>query len=699
MKNISILLIINFLLFLNIFAINEEQAILVTRNFLKERNIGEDSKLSKISIQEVVTKEDMVVFYIMALGDKDGFVIISASEYEPPIVGYSFDSEFQWQPAVQYYIDSYSDYILLEEHSKSNIDDSVTKQWRYYLQETFTPKSVVMNEVLPLITSRWNQDKYYNTYCPWDRRARAEYDYRVPNGCVALATAQLMNYYRHPETGRLGVSYQPPNNYPTQTVLFSRHTYHWDAMCDKATNYTNEIAKLAYHIGVAVRMQYAPGGSGSYTQDAATALHDHFFYTDFEPWPGTTTFVIKKEIDSLQPILMSGSSDGGGHAFLLDGYMETIIDDVPTLLFHFNWGWGGQADGYFTLRNQPFAANSNVYIGLRPATNYPVQCSQLKRQTAFEGYITNGSTNKPYQSNPDCSWIIAAPGAKRYNFSFSRLDTKEGVDVVTIYNGGTKSSGIATTFSGTSIPESVTIIADSVLITFTTTDPTSENTSHLGFLINYVADKPQQKCNMMNNLSEATGYITDGTRQGENYTPWVSCTWNLNIDYSSGFFGLFHEFDLKLGDFIDIYDATKSIPYFWKRFDRYTPPTIGEVISIPFSKIQIKFITDNFEEGNGFKFQYFSILGVNDNSLLDNLTIFPNPASDFIFLSFSSELTNQNIACRIIDLAGKEVYSKNIDYTCDIYATQIPVAHLAKGFYLLQLSTTTGKTTSKIIIN
>ena len=696
MKKIVILLILSLFQSSFAIAINNEQAILVTRNFLQEKNISKNSPLSNISIQDIVKKDDIVMFYIMALGEREGFVIISASEYEPPIIGYSFHNEFQWQPTIQYYLDSYSDFILSKENSKNPPEPNVTKLWDYYLQENFVHKSLTVNTVPPLITSRWNQDKFYNTYCPWDRSAGAGYDYRVPNGCVALATAQIMNYYRHPKTGIKGASYKP-GNYPTQSVVFSQHTYHWDAMCDKATNYTNEIAKLAHHLGVAVEMQYSPSGSGAFTKDVTAALNKHFDYTLGEQWPGLDKVKLKVDIDLLQPVLMSGNQGNSGHAFVVDGYVETEEDEIE---FHFNWGWGGAADGYYTLRNQPFSDGAYSFLGIKPASNYPVQCEQHKRQTAFEGYVTNGSTNKPYESNPDCSWIIAAPDAKQYNFSFARLDTEEGVDVVTIYNGSSKSSEVAATFSGKTFPpQPISVTADSVLITFTSNNPTIKNTTHLGFLINYAASKPQQKCDAVQYPSEPSGYITDGFLPDENYTPWVACTWNLNQNNNTGFFGLFHEFDLNLGDFIDIYDATKSFPYFWKRYDRYSPPTVGEIISIPFSKIQIKFITDNFEAGKGFKFQYFSILGINDHSLLDNLNIFPNPATEVVNLSFSSTLANQSITCRIVDMMGKEVYSSNIEYYGEMYATQIPVAHLAKGCYFLQLVTTTGIATSKIMIN
>ena len=676
----------------HVMAINEEQAILVTQNFLKEKNIAQDRALSKITVMELVKKEGSDLYYIMKLGDNEGFVIVSASEFVPPVIGYSFENEFQWQPAVQFYLDHYANFILYEEALKKTPDPDITQQWEHFLQEDFIPHSVRAVGIPPLITTRWNQDKYYNTYCPWDGRSGSGMDYRVPNGCVALAAAQLMNYYRHPENGRDAVVYTPPG-YPTQSVYLSQHKYNWDAMCNKPTAYTNEIAKLAYHVGVMVKMGYGPYASGSSTDTLVKMLEKNFYYTAALKWHTTDTFRFKKEIDLLHPILMSGCSKSGCHAFLMDGYDANFR-------MHYNWGWGGYADGYFYTTEQSFPIDGLTYLGIVPANNYPIQCQRYKIQTASQGYVTNGSTNLPYQKGPDCSWLIAAPKATQYSFSFSRLDTREDIDVVTIYNGATEAAGIAATFSGQNIPAGNTVVeADSVLITFTSIDPATENTTHTGFLMNYTTNKPQQNCDVATQVSAPSGFISDGSQQGENYSPWTSCTWNFAQNYCTGVYLLFHEFDLKLGDFIEIIDVSGANPALWRRYDRYTPPTIGEVCYVSAAKVQIKFISDNYEQGNGFKLQYYSILGVNDHSLLDNLSVYPNPASHVINLSFSSELANQNINCRIIDVAGKEVYSTNIEYHGDLFYTQIPVAHLSKGFYFLQLVTTTGISTSKIIIN
>jgi hypothetical protein len=679
---------------LHALAINEEQATLVTQNFLKENNITKEDTRSVFSLKEIVKKENMNMFYIMSLGNDEGFVIVPASKYLPPIFGYSFENKCESNPTLQYYLELYSGFILQEEKSKNSLKEEIIKKWEYFLRDEFIPNRFIVNEVTPLITSKWNQDRYYNRYCPWDKSAPYGYDYRVPNGCVALAGAQLMNYYRYPEKGKNLYSYIP-SKYPRQTIYPYQQVYNWDAMCDQPTNYTNEISKLTYHLGVAVSMQYAPYGSGAYTQDLNKVLQENYAYSLGIEWVVYDSVKLKQEINSKRPILMSGQNEnGGGHAYLVDGYREN-----PDIMFHFNWGWGGNSDGYFFLDKQFFHNQGTAFINIKPVTNYPEQCGQFKRQTASQGYITNGSTNQPYQSAPDCSWMIAVPGATHYTFSFSRLDTQEDIDVITIYNGSTISSGISGTYSGTKKPSYKTVTADSVLITFTSTNPLLKNSTHTGFLMNYTTNKPAQKCNTITNITASSGYITDGTLPGENYTPWISCTWNIAPEYNTGFFGLFHEFDLSLGDFVEFFDPTTNPPTLITRFDRNTPPTIGEVINFPNPKIKIIFITDNYGQGKGFKFQYFSMVGVNNNSLLDNLSIFPNPATEIVNLSFSSELLNQFIGCRIIDVTGRELYSTRIDYNGDFYTAQIPVAHLSKGIYFLQLTTPTGNITSKIIKN
>ena len=52
--------------------------------------------------------------------------------------------------------------------------------------------------------------------------------------------------------------------------------------------------------------------------------------------------MLYNEIEQGFPVLFSGFSSGGGHAFVLDGF------DGENL-FHLNWGWGGGSNGWFLV--------------------------------------------------------------------------------------------------------------------------------------------------------------------------------------------------------------------------------------------------------------------------------------------------------------------------------------------------------------
>jgi hypothetical protein len=115
---------------------------------------------------------------------------------------------------------------------------------------------------------------------------------------------------------------------------------------------TREVARLLYHCGVSVHMNYSPSFSGSSSYDAGLALINHFNYSDkiqfirhtydipHEVWDS----IFRNELDQARPII--GGLDppryGKDHAYVVDGY-------YGEKMFHYNWGWGGSSDGYFLL--------------------------------------------------------------------------------------------------------------------------------------------------------------------------------------------------------------------------------------------------------------------------------------------------------------------------------------------------------------
>ncbi|HNY63299.1 MAG TPA: C10 family peptidase [Bacteroidales bacterium] len=674
---------------------------IVAYNFVIEKGEILNCSADKIELIETFYNQDEEVMYLFNIANQ-GFVLVSASPIAHPILAFSFEYPFETNPALEAWLNGYVEQIIQHTQAETSTPPKNKRAWDHYTASPFEPYSQSAVVVGPLITTRWNQNKYYNTYCPWDVNAGPYYDYRVPNGCVALAFAQLMNYYRHPETGVGGASYLP-SPYPRQTVHFNQHTYHWNAMTNIPVEYTNEIAKLVYHVGVSCQMGYSPDGSGAHTPLAAEKLVEHFRYSpdyrttspiEFVDEPELYVALLKMELDSLRPLVYSGRSEfGGGHAFLSDGYRDDNY-------FHFNWGWGGSGDGYFIHDAITFNQDVRVIRRMYPASQYPLYCNATTRLTASTGYITDGSTNKPYQTNPDCGWMVAVPTATSYSFTFDRFSLYPDVDFLTIYNGPSENDGVAHTFTGTTLPTGYfTVNADSVLIRFTTTDPNKEQHNYQGFLISYSSNPQDGDCALNTNLTyQVHATISDGSPNGENYKPSHICSWDIRPTFVTGYAFTFPRFELGLGDFIDIYDLTTTTPVFWKRFDLYNMPNFAVVNNAPFRRMKVTFVSDNFDQNKGFELEYYAILGIDEESELNNFGYYPNPASDYFTLEFESDKV-ETMECKIVDLSGKIVHSREINHTGGEFNETISVSHLANGIYFLTLTTSTGKAGGKLIIN
>lgn len=688
--------------------VSEKQAALVCQRFVNEKQLNQSNAQAQVKLQEVVNDEEgMTCLYHFSIGDK-GFVVVSASQKVLPVLAYSFDEDFEMIPPVEGLFHLYKQVVRFTEEGKAPVSEKSVKAWKHYLSEDFAPQSPKTPTRGPLLTTRWNQNLFYNTYCPWDVNAGSYYDYRVPNGCVALACAQIMNYHRYPEHGT-GASTYLPSGYPRQTVYFSHHTYHWDAMCNQPMSYANEISKLAYHVGVAIQMQYTPDGSGAYYDEAKQQLESKFGYDqnitvyyrnayNTEEQVQEYVDMLKGEIDARRPVFYSGHPQyqNSGHAYVLDGYDEEER-------FHLNYGWGGSSNGFYAIDNFVAGINNYDYDGRCIVRIYPsgvnpdTYCQGHQRNTASFGYVADGSpTTKPYQANPDCSWMVAVPDASSYTFTFDRLDLNPNVDFVTIYNGPTIESGVKATFTGSEVPsDSYQVEADSVLITFTSNGTVSANTDYYGFLISYTSEVAEQYCSANKMITDWHAELSDESPENTNYRAQTVCSWLLNLQYIKGFYFNFPKFDLGYGDFVDVYNASTNPPTFYKRFDIYEPPTGIEQVN--FKKMKVTFVADNWDQKDGFKMEYFAIDGVDDFEELGEMSIYPNPASDNLFVDFSME-DNASVAFRLVDAAGKLVSMDKIAAVAGDNHYSMNVSALSPGFYMLEISTDKGKTLRKVMV-
>ena len=317
------------------------------------------------------------------------FVIMSANNCVQPVLGYSLTGgvDVENMPLnMRDWLQGYSDEIQYTVENSIRCTDEISHLWEA-LAEGNTGVARATTVVNPLIQTKWNQDKYYNNLCPV---ASGGPDGHAYAGCTATSMAQIMKYYNYPSRGIGSHSYTWNNQ--TLSADFGATTYDWNNM-DLYYNYyyddngtlqglstpssvtVTAVATLMYHCGVSVNMNYSASGSGANLVNAANAWKLYFNYSsdinyqlkaDYSDDEWKT--MLKNELNAGRPLQYEGrNSNNGGHAFVCDGYNNSDY-------FHFNWGWSGYCDGYFSIGNlnpndDNYSIDQGAVFGIRPSNN------------------------------------------------------------------------------------------------------------------------------------------------------------------------------------------------------------------------------------------------------------------------------------------------------------------------------------------
>ena len=285
--------------------------------------------------------------------DNQGFVIISGNTVLPPVLGWSDQGVFpDMEEAPENFVSWISHYSEMIDYAVAHgitPEARIQRQWDEAAQGLFGTRSNCT--VDPLVSTHWNQDCYYNEYCPeapgwgWGGWGGGPCGHAYA-GCVACAMAQVMKYWDYPETGFGSHSYVH-SEYGEQSANFGATTYQWSQMPNEVWGSNDAVATLMYHCGVSVNMNYGPSGSGAYSNDVETALRSYFGYCGAK-YRAKTSYqeeawiaMLKADLDLSHPIYYSGSNGDSGHAFVCDGYDGND-------LMHFNFGWSGSGDGYYS---------------------------------------------------------------------------------------------------------------------------------------------------------------------------------------------------------------------------------------------------------------------------------------------------------------------------------------------------------------
>ena len=372
----------------------------VSKNRLK--STGTAPVRHRFSLASAAVSGPDTLYYVLNDSVNNAFVILSADKRCRPVLGYSDAAIFniENQPV------AFTGWMKGREKEIAHIitqiptPDPVSEQ-QWTLLSSAAESAAITGTVIipPLLQTTWNQGCYFNTLCPADPAGPCGH---VWTGCTATAMAQIMKFWNYPTTGTGSESYTCPP-YGQLTADFGATTYQWSQMPNALYAENEAVATLLYHCGVSVNMSYSPDGSGAGAP--RDALVNYFDYSPLAQFVSKSSFseadwaaLIRSELDQFRPVWYDGFGESNpGHAFVCDGY-----DDAG--YFHFNWGWGGYADGYFYLSSlNPGGSDFSLSQGA------VIQIIPNGLPGGYQGiFLTSASVVLPSFGGSDSSLVVSS---------------------------------------------------------------------------------------------------------------------------------------------------------------------------------------------------------------------------------------------------------------------------------------------------
>ena len=608
---------------------------------------------------------------------ENGFVVISGDKSAPPVLSFSDQQLYNDSdvvPPFEMWINHYADQIrqIKKQHI---VQSQFVSQWEAVLSGAPVFRSG--DEVEPLMLSKWDQGEYYNYYCPKDA---AGDNGRVVTGCVATALAQLIYYYRFPETGTGSYSYTD-ENYGVQSADYGNTTYNYNAMCDVPTSINTEISKLIYHCGVGVDMVYGPDGSGMYNHSAARVLRTYFKFspeTEYLYRDSTDLnwdSVIVSHLNRKMPMYYAGWSlpNINGHGFICDGYKT--VDSC--YFFHFNFGWSGYMDNYYytdalVVGGSNFNLAQELIINAYPDTTQytyptPQPLTGSLTLTAMEGTFTDGSlAHEHCPAGMDFLWNIEPDVSNLTNVTLTLHYSLAEGDTLFVTNPYVNTFEMRTADTGT-----VTIDWGTAALTV---NLLTHSSASEGFRAHYTANR-MVFCSGTKVFSSISGHIEDGSGDHE-YNNLTTCKYKIVLGPYSAIHVDINSLDLEENkDFLYFYDNQMSEA-------NHLLTLTGNISNTGYTfetrRLLMVLETDETGSAGGFSLDYEGgQVGVEELSRHE-VSMYPNPAKDQLRIVHSSPIRQVDI----FNAEGEFIFSE----TPDTEEASLQISQLPAGIYIVRIT-------------
>ena len=348
-KTILLVLCLTLAVVVNAGDVTPKQALQQAQSFLQQRvTSGKNRSQSASELKMAGRISGLYVFN--ATGD-NGYVIVSNDDRTESVLAYSDSGclDVDNMPDnMRAWLQGYADEIAWLDANG------------YQPTASNTPRraSAVKPSIAPLMKTHWNQDAPYYNLCPYYKgnsynTTGGDGYAHCATGCVATAMAQAMYYTQWPTAATAAIPAYTWSRGGVELAELPATTFDWANMqLSYAGTETYEqntaVATLMRYCGQSLQMNYGPSSSAS-TPDMPNALKTYFDYASTTQYLERNLYTYANWIDLIyhelaenRVVVYRGSSSGGGHAFICDGYDG---EDY----FHFNWGWGGTSDDYYRL--------------------------------------------------------------------------------------------------------------------------------------------------------------------------------------------------------------------------------------------------------------------------------------------------------------------------------------------------------------
>ncbi|MCF8366415.1 MAG: C10 family peptidase, partial [Bacteroidales bacterium] len=352
----------------------------VAQNFISCQ--GKDVQLSQV---EAFNDGSEQLAWIANL-NPEGFILISATKKLRPVLAYSFECNWniQNEEADIYLAILKGDLkmrLTFPENNPRKVA-AIADEWDALISGT---KSKILLEQWPpegttptggWLFTNWTQGSPYNRMCPIDGNTHQ----RSYAGCPATAMSQILNclmdvketsfddaddYYHSFGSGN---QYWIDDdweefNFPNFDLL----NLYMDSITIKYAGHkplsTDEAAALNFACGVALKQVFSSSVSGTWGIEQAGEAFQRFGFAESRLVYSSDTALAADLAENIkngwpaQLGLVDPPPTTVGHNVVVDGYNT---DDY----FHFNFGWGGSSNGWYTMPPTSIPYNLTVIEGI-----------------------------------------------------------------------------------------------------------------------------------------------------------------------------------------------------------------------------------------------------------------------------------------------------------------------------------------------